>query len=97
MKLKIKDSNMKTAREFWREIFSENGIGSSKRIVGTLAMIVALGCIIYLTITEGCTNCVEGLLQVLIITACSLLGLSSVTSIFKGNQITLQNKKEENE
>lgn len=77
---------MKSSREFWREIFSENGIGSSKRIVGTLSMLVALGCIVYLTITEGCTNCVEGLLQVLIITACSLLGLSSITNIFKQNK-----------
>ena len=89
---------MKSSREFWREIFSENGIGSSKRIVGTLAMLVALGCIIYLTITEGCTNCVEGLLQVLIITSCSLLGLSSVTSIWKSGKVSVsqENKKEEN-
>ena len=82
---------------FWREVFSENGIGSSKRIIGTLAMLIALGCTIYLTVTEGCTDCVEGLLQVLIITSCSLLGLSSVTGIFKGNQTTLQNYKKENE
>lgn len=90
---------MKTTKEFWREIFSENGVGSSKRIIGALAMIVALGCIIYLTISEGCTNCVEGLLQVLIITSCSLLGLSSVTSIWKGGRasVSQQKKKEENE
>lgn len=90
---------MKTSKEFWREIFSENGIGSSKRIVGTLAMLVALGCIIYLTINEGCTSCVEGLLQVLIITSCSLLGLSSVTSIWKGGKASVspEKKEEENE
>lgn len=89
----------KTSKEFWREIFSENGIGSSKRIVGALAMLVALGCIIYLTINEGCTNCVEGLLQVLIITSCSLLGLSSVTSIWKNGRASVspEKKKEENE
>lgn len=90
---------MKTARQFWREIFSENGIGSSKRLIGSIAMLVALGCIIYLTITEGCTSCVEGLLQVLIITACSLLGLSSVTSIWKSGKASVaqENKKEEEE
>lgn len=91
---------MKPARQFWREMLSENGNGSSKRLVGSVAMLVALGCIIYLTITEGCTNCVEGLLQVLIITACSLLGLSSVTSIWKGGKVSVlpKNKKEkENE
>lgn len=83
---------------FLREVFSENGIGSSKRIMGTLCLLVALGCIIHLTVTEGCTDCVEGLLQVLIITSCSLLGLSSVTSIFKNGKVsTSQENKKENE
>ena len=90
---------MKSSREFWREFFSENGFGSSKRLVGSIAMLVALGCIVYLTITEGCTSCVEGLLQVLIITSCSLLGLSSVTSIWKGGRTSIspEKKEEENE
>lgn len=90
---------MKSSRQFWREIFSENGNGSSKRLVGAVAMIVALGCIIFLTITEGCTACVEGLLQVLIITSCSLLGLSSVTSIWKNGKASInqEKKKEEDE
>jgi hypothetical protein len=70
-------------------MLSENGVGSSKRLVGSIAMLIALGCIVYLTITEGCTNCVEGLLQVLIITSCSLLGLSSITSIWKTGGIPI--------
>lgn len=89
---------MKPARQFWREIFSENGVGSSKRVIGALAMITALFCIVYLTIIEGCTDCVEGLLQVLIITSCSLLGLSSITNIWKGGKTTIsQEKKKEEE
>ena len=89
---------MKSSREFWREMLSENGNGSSKRLFGGIAVLVALGCIIYLTVTEGCTDCVEGLLQVLIITSCSLLGLSSVTSIFKNGKVsTSQEKKNEEE
>lgn len=88
---------MKSARQFWREMFSENGIGSSKRLVGSISMLIALGCIIYLTITEGCTNCVEGLLQVLIITSCSLLGLSSVTSIWKGDRASINQEKKKEE
>ena len=51
-------------------------------------MLIALFCIVYLTMTEGCTSCVEGLLQVLIITSCSLLGLSSITNIWKGGSIS---------
>ena len=89
---------MKTVRQFWREMFSENGVGSSKRLVGSIAMLTSLGCIVYLTLTEGCTSCVEGLLQVLIITACSLLGLSSVTSIWKNGKASVsQEKKKEQE
>jgi hypothetical protein len=89
---------MKPSREFWREMLSENGNGSSKRLFGGIAILVALGCIIYLTVTEGCTDCVEGLLQVLIITSCSLLGLSSVTGIWKNGKVsTSQEKKKEEE
>lgn len=89
---------MKPSREFWREMLSENGKGSSKRLFGGIAILVALGCIIYLTVTEGCTDCVEGLLQVLIITSCSLLGLSSVTGIWKNGKVsTSQEKKKEEE
>lgn len=88
---------MKTARAFWREIFSENGRGSSKRVVGSIAMFTALFCIVYLTMTEGCTNCVEGLLQVLIITSCSLLGLSSIVNIWKNGKTVISPKKEEEE
>lgn len=84
---------MKSSRQFFREMLSENGVGSSKRLVGSIAMLIALGCIVYLTITEGCTNCVEGLLQVLIITSCSLLGLSSITSIWKTGGIPILPKQ----
>lgn len=88
---------MKTSRQFWREFLSENGNGSAKRLFGGVALLVALGCIIYLTITEGCTACVEGLLQVLIITACSLLGLSSVTSIWKTGKMNINQEKKKEE
>lgn len=88
---------MKTARQFWREIFSENGIGSSKRLVGSVSMLVVLGCIIYLTIKDGGTSVVEGLLQVLMITSCSLLGLSTVTNIWKGGKTSINSNKEKEE
>ena len=89
---------MKKIKQVLIEAFCESGIGSAKRLFGGIAILVALGCIIYLTITEGCTDCVEGLLQVLIVTSCSLLGLSSVTSIFKNGKVnTSQENKNENE
>ena len=81
----MKNINKKSFQQFFIEVFSEQGIGSSKRIVGSITLLVVLGCIIYLTITGGCTNCVENLLQTSIIAACSLLGVSSITSIWKNN------------
>lgn len=73
-------------KTFLREVFSENGIGSSKRIVGSVALLIALGCIVFLTITEKCSSCVENLLQTIIISSCSLLGVSSITTIWKNKK-----------
>lgn len=83
-------------KQFIKEVFSgANGIASSKRIIGGLSMLVILGCTIYLVITEGCSENVENLLQTLIVTSCGLLGVSSVTSIWKNNKTTINNKENE--
>jgi hypothetical protein len=70
-------------RKFFKEIFSENGRGSSKRIVGAIAYLVALFCVIWLTLHEGGTIVVEGLISTLIVSASALLGLTSIANIFK--------------
>ncbi len=70
-------------RKFLREVFSENGVGSSKRILGTLMLIVCLVCVVYLVFKEGGTSVVENIIITLIAVGAGLLGLSSVTSIFK--------------
>lgn len=72
--------------KFIKEIFSENGKGSSKRIVGAIAYLIVLACISCLTVCEGGTPVVENLLTTLIISASALLGLSSVTNIFKNKK-----------
>lgn len=74
---------MKTFKQIFLESFCEHEFGSAKRLVGFISILVTLGCIIYLVIAEGCSTCVENLLQTVIISACALLGVSSVTSIFK--------------
>ena len=71
-------------RKFLREVFSENGIGSSKRILGTLMLIVCLVCVVYLVFKEGGTSVVENILITTTAVGAGLLGLSSVTSIWKG-------------
>ena len=73
-------------KEFIKEMLSgSNGVVSSKRIIGALTMLVVLGCVIYLTVHEGCTQGVENILQTLIISACGLLGITSVVNVWKNN------------
>ena len=83
MKQSTTDTDKQTFPSFWREAFSENHIPSSKRIVGALALVAALGCTIYVTISGENPSVVENLIQTIVIAACSLLGLSSVTDIWK--------------
>jgi hypothetical protein len=75
--------------KFIRLTFSENGEPSAKRVVGFLGYLVALGCIIALTIRDGGTVVVQDLIQTLLITSTSLLGLYSITSIWKRGSISV--------
>ena len=74
-------------------ISGENGQISSKRVMGLVMGSVCLGCIIYLTIHDGGTVVVENLLQTTLITAASLLGISSVTGIWRGNSVKMGDDK----
>ena len=81
---------------FFRQLVSgANGVVSSKRVMGILVLLVCLACIIYLVIAEGGTNVVENLLQTGMVMAASHLGISSVTSIWKGNQVSMGNESKE--
>lgn len=73
---------MKSFKQIFLESFCEREFGSAKRMIGFISMIVVLSCVIYLTIIEGCSSCVENILQTIIITSCALLGVSSVTRIW---------------
>jgi len=70
-------------KEFIKDVLSENGTPSSKRVACTLMVIVACSCIVATIVNDGCTECTKDLLQTIIISGISLLGLSSVTDIFK--------------
>ena len=73
-----------------REIFSgANGKLSAKRVIGGLAMFVALGCTIYLVIRDGSNNVVENILMTIFMTSVSLLGLPAVTGIWGKNSINV--------
>lgn len=68
----------------FKEIISgENGRLSSKRVMGIVVLVICLICTCWLVYKEGGTTVVENLLQTLMIMAAALLGISSVTGIWK--------------
>ena len=69
-------------RKTIREIYSgTNGKLSAKRVIGGIAMAIALGCTVYLVIRDGSNSVVENLLMTIFITSVSLLGLPAVTGV----------------
>ena len=78
---------------FWREVFSENGRGSSKRIIGTFMIVIVMICTGYLTFTFGDSETVKSICETSIIVGASLLGLSSVTGIWKGGSVNVGNAR----
>lgn len=81
-----------------REIFSgANGKLSAKRVIGGIAMAVALGCTIALVIRDGSNNVVENLLMTIFITSVSLLGLPAITSVWGNSKIQMAEQKESTE
>lgn len=83
-------------RQVLKEILSgANGKLSAKRVMGGISMLVALGCTIYLTISEGSNNVVENLLMTTLISSISLLGLPAVTSVWGNNKINIPTQQEQ--
>lgn len=81
-----------TRSEFWQTVFSEKGSPSSKRVLGAFMIIICLGLIIFLAIMsalnaetpEGiCPDNIKHLIELILILASSLLGISSITGIWK--------------
>lgn len=79
----------KSSREWWREVFSEKGVGSVKRVAGAFMVGISMACIIYLTLTAGPVPVVQDLLQTSLITGAALLGLYSITSIWKNGSMSV--------
>lgn len=81
-----------------REIFSgANGKLSAKRVIGAIAMAVALGCTILLVIKDGSNSVVENLLMTIFITSVSLLGLPAITGIWGSSKVNASNKDQDDE
>lgn len=74
---------MKGIIRFIKDMLSGQGEISSKRVSGMTMILTALACIVYLTASEGGTTTVQSLVETTIITGACLLGVSSVTGIWK--------------
>ena len=81
-----------------KEIFSENGVMSSKRVFGGFIILCCMTAILVMVFKEGCSKEVESLLELSEMLGAGLLGLSTVTSIWKNdsNTTSADTKKEEN-
>lgn len=96
------------SNEFWRTVFSEQGSPSSKRVLGAFMIVICLGLIVFLAITSAisavepkdiCPDNIKNLIELILILASSLLGISSITGIWKSNSgnARVENKKENEE
>lgn len=74
---------MKRNNNFREMISGANGIISSKRVMGVVVLTVCMICTCWLVYAEGGTQVVENLLQTLMIMSAALLGISSITGIWK--------------
>jgi hypothetical protein len=63
--------------------FSENGVGSAKRIVGSFMILCVMFCTIWSCIKFGMIESVKSVIETEIITAGTLLGITSVTNIWR--------------
>lgn len=79
---------MKTKSNFREMISGENGVISSKRVMGVIVLVVCMICTCWLVWSEGGTQVVENLLQTLMVMAAALLGISSITGIWKKGEKT---------
>lgn len=67
-----------------KEILSgESGHLSSKRVLGAIVLLTCLICVVIQAAKEGVTDNITTLFEWLIITSTTLLGITSVTSIWK--------------
>ena len=81
----------KKKQNILREIFSgANGKLSAKRVLGGVAMMVALLCTSWLVYKDGSNDVVENLLMTIFITSVSLLGLPAVTGVWNNSKINVE-------
>lgn len=78
--------------------FSENGIGSAKRIIATIMIVGVMFCTIWSCVNYGMTDNIKSVIETETLTAGALLGIYNLTSIWKKESIKPEDKEDnENE
>jgi hypothetical protein len=63
--------------------FCENGTGSAKRIIGAIMIVGVMFCTIWSCVNYGMTDNNKSVIETEIITAGGLLGITSITNIWR--------------
>lgn len=82
-------------KRFFREIFSDKGYYSSKRVFSAVMIIAVVFVVVYFTLQGSCNDCVKDLATMLLLISATLLGVSNVTNIWKGKNKNDKDLKEE--
>lgn len=77
--------------------FCENGIGSAKRIIGAIIIIGVMFCTVWSCVNYGMIDNVKSVIETEIITAGGLLGITSITNIWRKKLVVVEKEDEENE
>ena len=85
----------KTAKDIFLGAFSENGIGSAKRIIATLIITGVMFCTVWSCVKYGMTDNIKSVIETEILTAGGLLGITSVTNIWKKNNLPTEEDMDE--
>lgn len=64
----------------------ENGHLSSKRVLGAIVLLTCLICVVVQAAKEGVTDNLKDLFEWLIIASTGLLGITSITGIWRGKK-----------
>lgn len=73
-------------RRFFREIFSDKGYYSSKRVFSAVMIVCVVFVVVYFTLQGSCNDCVKDLATMLLLISATLLGVSNITNIWKGKK-----------
>lgn len=77
--------------------FSENGVGSAKRILGAIIIVGVMFCTVWSCVKYGMTSNNKSVIETEILTAGALLGITSITNMWKKTEPVTDDEHKEKE